>query len=209
MHILEQRQQLRVVMLPQAGAVSLRGDGQCRFQAVAQKHRAALLEIGGQHLFLFREVGRHVLRPERIDLLAALIHTGCERSDLAALAILQVERHHGDAVQVRPQAIADLGKLAFGDDAILVDRPKAVVAVAHAAETQPADQQDGQDQHREHGGQTAAHARRDVPGILPPAPPDKGAFMDAQRLVRFRRSGGHRPVRPVPPATGPVSSGSR
>ena len=62
-HVLEQRQQLPVVVFLQAGAVSLRGDGQRRFQAVAQEHGAAVLEAGGQDLFLFREVGRHVLRP--------------------------------------------------------------------------------------------------------------------------------------------------
>ena len=45
------------------------------------------------------------------------------------------------------RAVADLGKLRLRDDAILVDRPEAVVAVAHTAETQPADQQDGEDQH--------------------------------------------------------------
>jgi hypothetical protein len=183
-HVFEQRQQLRIVMLLQAGAVSQRGDGQGRFQTVAQKHRAAFLEIGGQYLFLVREVGRHVLRPDRGNPLTALIDLGCERSDLAAFAVLQVESHHGYAVQVRPQAIADLGKLTFRDDAILVDGPKTVIAVAHAAESQPTDQHDCQDQHGEHGSQTADHTRRGVSDVLPPASPDKGALVDAQRLVR-------------------------
>ena len=45
-----------------------------------------------------------------------------ERADPTAFAVLQVERHPGYEVQVRPQAVTDLGKLTFRDDAILVDR---------------------------------------------------------------------------------------
>src|SRR3954469_5139978 len=67
MHVLEQRQQFQIVMLLQVQAVPLCCDGQCRFQAIPQEYRATFLELGGEHLFLFREVGRHVLRPQGGD----------------------------------------------------------------------------------------------------------------------------------------------